>query len=82
MDRSTLQSRNSADRPPNFKEIVAAKFNNASFEPELYPVPDLHEDFAQPILLSLDKIPGLVTPDQVENQFVDGKTKLLLVINL
>jgi hypothetical protein len=82
MNRPTLQSRNSADRPPNFKEIVAAKFNDASFEPELYAVPDLHEDFAQPILLSLDKMPGLVTPDQVENRFVDGKTKMLLVINL
>jgi hypothetical protein len=77
MDQPTLQSQNLADRPPNFKEIVAAKFNDASFEPESYTVPDLHEDFAQPILLSLDKMPGLVTPNQVENQFVDGKTKML-----
>jgi hypothetical protein len=56
MDRPTLQSQNSANRPPNFKEIVAAKFNNASFEPESYAVPDLHEDLRN----------GKITPADLE----------------
>jgi hypothetical protein len=49
---------NSADMPSNFKEIVAAKFNDASFEPESYTVSNLHEDFAQPMLLSRDTRTG------------------------
>jgi hypothetical protein len=79
MDRPELDARNSSERPPTFEETLANKFNDPDFLPVTRVIPDLHDDFRFPILLSFSKMPGPVTPDFVSNKLNDVKTKALHV---
>mmetsp|Transcript_7375 Transcript_7375/g.11213 ORF Transcript_7375/g.11213 Transcript_7375/m.11213 type:complete len:312 (+) Transcript_7375:146-1081(+) len=79
IQREELDARNSANRPLIFNEAAAIKFNTESFSPTSLLLPNLHEDFAQPIDLALP--PGVqITPDQVQKRFTDVRAKSIFVI--
>jgi hypothetical protein len=81
LDRRALDARNSPQRPKTWLEQIAAKFNSEDFRPESEVFPNLHNDFAEPINLSLHKCPGKVTTDQVKVWIADRKAKLVLLID-
>jgi hypothetical protein len=81
LDRAALDARNSPHRPKTWLEQIAAKFNSEEFVPESEVFPNLHNDFAEPIDLSLQKCPGKVTTDQVKVWIADRKAKLVLLID-
>ena len=66
-DRLEIDGRNSDQKPPEWYQIAAEKYNDPKFEPETGAHPQLHEDFAKPIKLTRDKVP-FSTPDKIKDK--------------
>lgn len=81
MDRQSLDARNSPNRPKTWLEKISDKFNCNNFSPYTEVFPYLHDDFAEPIDLSLVHCPAAVSPDQVKGWVADRKAKLVLLID-
>jgi hypothetical protein len=78
MNRQELDARNSEQRKPNFYELAANKFNDHGFNPQSLILPDLHEDFKDPLDLSTATalVPTPVTAAFIKQKF--GRAKLSL----
>jgi hypothetical protein len=79
LSRSELDARNSDSRPPTFEEVVAAKFNDPTFNPTSLVLADLHEDFSKEIRLLYTSAPIPVTPDKIKDHLADTRAKCTLV---
>ncbi|CAB9527321.1 expressed unknown protein [Seminavis robusta] len=79
-DRDELDARNSADRPETVFEACARLFNDPEKEVFSQCLPDLHFAFAEVLDCSLEKMPGLVTPDEVKRPWGDCRAKLIKMI--
>jgi hypothetical protein len=79
MTREELDARNSDAKPPSFEKLASDLFNDRSFKPTTYPLPELHSDFADAIELSFEDMPGAMTEDDVKNRLGECRTKLILV---
>jgi hypothetical protein len=81
LNRPQLDARNSPIRPPTYLEKITEKYNSPEFSPQSEILPNLYEEFAESIDLSLDKVPSTITPEQAKSWLADQKTKLVLMIN-
>ncbi|CAB9524495.1 hypothetical protein SEMRO_1544_G281250.1 [Seminavis robusta] len=79
-DRDELDARNSADRPETVFEACTRLFNDPEKEVFSQCLPDLHFTFAEVLDCSLEKMPGLVTPDEVKRRWGDCRAKLIKMI--
>ncbi|CAB9500194.1 hypothetical protein SEMRO_78_G042290.1 [Seminavis robusta] len=67
LDHEEFDARNSDQRPPNFWEALAAKYNNDdSWITETEVLPDLQEDFSIVHEIYLTDVPSPVTAEKVE----------------
>ena len=53
LDRQQLDARNSENRDPTFLEKMVSQFNDSTYIPISSELPDLHQDFTQPMILRL-----------------------------
>jgi hypothetical protein len=78
-NRQQLDARMSSNRPPSYEELVTKLFNNPNFKPDSMELFDLHHDFCDEMSLSLDIMPGLITPEEVKSRMADSRAKLVIV---
>jgi hypothetical protein len=81
MDRSTLDARNSSERPETFFEAVARIFNDDCIIFITDGLPDLHYSFAYPITIDFDDMPGPVDAEDCKKRFADARAKLIKLIS-
>jgi hypothetical protein len=82
MERDALDARNSPNRPKTWLEKIADKYNSEDYCPQSEVFPNLHDDFMQPVDLSLDHCPGVVKlTEQVKASIADRKAKLVLLMD-
>jgi hypothetical protein len=81
LNRSELDGRNSSERPKTWYEKTAEIYNSEEiFYTEC--LPDLHEDFAEPMALNLADMPGgPITADTVKIRLSDARARLIILIS-
>lgn len=76
MERDELDARDSISGPDTFDEIVSRRHNDPDFVPVTLALPDLHEDFAVPISLPLNEMPGgTITVSEVKKRSTESRAK-------
>lgn len=80
LDREALDARNNQYRPPTFYEVVAELYNDRDTPYVTESLPDLHQNFADVLILDLEDMPGgEITADEVKRRFADCRAKLIKV---
>lgn len=80
MERDELDARNHINRPDTCDEVVARRHNDPDFVPSTVALPDLHEAFAEPILLPFNEMPGgALTASEVKKKITECRAKLMQV---
>ncbi|CAB9524785.1 hypothetical protein SEMRO_1585_G284060.1 [Seminavis robusta] len=79
-DRDELDARNSDNRPETIFEACSRLFNDPEKEVYSQCLPDLHYSFAEVLDCCFEKMPGLVTPDEVKRRWGDCRAKLIKII--
>jgi hypothetical protein len=79
-DRAELDARNSAERPKNFYELAADKYNDQDYHPVTTTYPNLHDDFRWGIELHASDAPT-ATPSKIKEKLADVRAKLVIIIN-
>jgi hypothetical protein len=67
-DKDQLSTRNSDARPPSYFEVLAEKWNNLDLELTTEALPELHSNFAEPILLWFVDMPGTTNAEQIKRK--------------
>ena len=81
LSREGLDARRSVVRPKTYFEIVAELYNNEDKTFVTDVLPDLHQNFADPIVLEKEDMPGGdVSAEEVKRRFADARAKLIKVI--
>jgi hypothetical protein len=80
MDREQLSAHNSDLRPPTYFQILADKFNDPLIVFVTEQLPELHQDFAEPINLKFKDMPGKATAEQMKKK-VAGCQALLAQVH-
>jgi hypothetical protein len=79
LDKDQLSARNSDVRPPNYFELLADKWNDASLNFTTERLPELHSNLADPILLSFEDMPGKTNPEQIKRKVAGSRASLAQV---
>lgn len=83
ISRSELDARNSVEkRPPTAYELIADKWNSASFNPVTFTT-DCHIDYMSPINCSFEEVKDLspATPQKVQDKLTEMRTNLIRIID-
>ena len=81
-DRSTLDARNSEDRPPNWCEVVADLYNDPSIVFATEALPFLHANFQEQFDLRFEDMPGgAIDAEDVKKRHADSRSSLISVSN-
>lgn len=76
--REGTDARNSVKNGPSFFELASDVFNDPSAVFTTDALPDLHEDYAQPITLKTEEIPEC-TPDKFKSKLSDMRAKVIFI---
>ncbi|CAB9501760.1 unknown protein [Seminavis robusta] len=79
--RDELDARNSSERPETIWEAAARLYNDSDNVVLSSSLPDLHSAFAEVLDCSFEKMPGLITPDEIKRRFGDSRARLIKMIS-
>jgi len=78
LERDELDAGHSAERPPTYEEAVALVYNNRDYVFCTEALPNLHENFSEPIELIFSEMPGgAITAEDVKARIGDARAKLI-----
>ena len=78
MARQELDARNSSNRPDTYEEVVARLYNDDEYVPSTESLPELHAEFADPIELPFNEMPGgSIDAEDVKKKVTEARAKVM-----